>query len=106
MLERDIEAYLVKRVEALGGEIRKVQWVGRKGAPDRVVMIAPGIVVHPGPDFGWTVWVELKAPGGLAKFPSDARERAQFREHERMRRCGQHVVVIDSYAGVDALLGK
>lgn len=39
MNERDIEAHLVKRVKALGGEVRKVQWVGRRGAPDRIVML-------------------------------------------------------------------
>jgi hypothetical protein len=40
MRERDIEAHLVKRVKAMGGEVRKVQWIGRRGAPDRLVMIA------------------------------------------------------------------
>lgn len=36
--ESDIEGYLVKRVRAMGGEVRKVNWIGRKSAPDRVVM--------------------------------------------------------------------
>ena len=53
MRERDIEAYLAKRVKAMGGEIRKAQWIGRVGAPDRRVMLP-----HRAP-----VWVELKAPG-------------------------------------------
>lgn len=97
MRERDIEAYLVKRVKALGGEVRKVKWIGRSKAPDRVVML-PG---------GWgrlsTVWVELKTPGGLAAFPKNAHEEAQQREHERMRDAGQTVVVLDSKEGIDAL---
>ena len=38
--ERDIERHLVRVVESLGGETRKVQWVGRTGAPDRFVMLA------------------------------------------------------------------
>jgi hypothetical protein len=60
--ERDIEAYLVKRVKAMGGEVRKVKWIGRNFAPDRLVVLPdPG----PGPGSGvfnnsW--WVELKAP--------------------------------------------
>lgn len=106
MLERDVEAYLVKRVKELGGEVRKVQWVGRSKAPDRVVMLPPQEYISK--NFRWrkhrTYWVELKKPGGLATFPKNAHERGQLREHERMRACGQRVVVIDSIEGVDALL--
>jgi len=102
MRERDIEQYLVRRVKELGGEVRKVQWVGRSGAPDRLVML-PGISAYHG-DAGRTFWVELKRPGLAATFPSDTHERAQHREHERMRKMGQRVVVIDSIEGVDGLL--
>lgn len=97
MRESDIENYLVERVKALGGEVRKVKWIGRRGAPDRLVMLPPGIVVYPGPEFGYTIWVELKAPGEKAK-------PHQTREHERMHRMGQRVEVIDSIEGVDALI--
>ncbi len=90
MKERDVEAHLVKRVRELGGECRKVQWIGRVGAPDRLVML-------PDRYYDTTIWVELKAPGEKAR-PS------QVREHERMRAMGQHVVVIDSIDGVEALL--
>jgi hypothetical protein len=93
--ESDIEDYLVKRVHAMGGEMRKVKWTGRKSAPDRVVMRC---CKNP------TVWVELKRPGGKVAFPKNAHEEAQAREHDRMRRAGQYVVVIDSFEGVDALL--
>jgi hypothetical protein len=86
MRERDIEQYLVQRVKAMGGEVRKVRWVGRRGAPDRLVML---------PDL--TVWVELKAPG---KTP----EPHQVREHDRMRAMGQRIAVIDSLNAVEALL--
>ena len=104
MRESSIEDYLVRRVRELGGEVRKVQWIGRKGAPDRLVMLPPGIVVYPGPEFGYTIWVELKAEGLAALFPHTPHERQQHREHERMRAMGQLVVVIDSYAGVEELL--
>lgn len=87
MREADIERYLVKRVKALGGEVRKVRWVGRRGAPDRFLML-PG---HVG------LWVELKAPGKKPRVN-------QLREHERMRAMGQRVVVIDSLKGVDEVL--
>lgn len=95
MRESDIEDYLVKRVKAMGGEVRKVQWIGRIGAPDRLVMLPlTKIGRH------WcapTVWVELKAPGAKPR-PS------QLREHERMRAMGQRVEVIDSLEGVEAML--
>jgi hypothetical protein len=124
MRERDIEAYLVKRVQAMGGEVRKVQFIGRRGAPDRLVMLpgfrlklrAQGCDATPGspravewltamqrevaaamPGSGRAVWVELKAPGQVAA-------PHQAREHERMRAMGQRVVVIDSLQGVEELL--
>lgn len=114
MRERDIEKYLVKRVKELGGEVRKVKWVGRDSAPDRVVMLpnqvasftnkkdpTDRLILTTGRA---TLWVELKAPGGKATFPKNAHERKQHREHERMRRMGQRVEVIDSFEGVDELL--
>jgi len=86
MRESDIEHYLIDQVKVKGGEVRKVKWVGRNGAPDRIVML---------PDR--TVWVELKAPGEKCK-------PHQIREHERMRRMDQRVVVVDSFEGVDEVL--
>lgn len=101
MRESKIEAYLVKRVKARGGEVRKVSWPGRRGAPDRLVMMPLQTVWHP--QFAdevipaRTIWVELKATGVAA-------EDYQLREHERMRAMGQHVEVIDSLGRVDWLL--
>lgn len=109
MREREIEAYLVKRVQAMGGEVRKVQFIGRRGAPDRLVMLPAVVIDVDGkPVIGFsdrgvstrqarTFWVELKAPGKVG-------EPHQLREHERMRAMGQRVFVIDSLAGVDGLL--
>lgn len=96
MRERDIEQYLVERVKALGGEVRKVQWVGRRGAPDRLVMLSFRTYIGD-PEESNTIWVELKAPGEKVK-------PHQKREHERMRAMGQRVVVIDSIEGVDEVL--
>lgn len=112
--ESDIEKYLVKQVKAAGGEVRKVQWIGRSGAPDRLVMLDPWPAAvrladrFKIPDLEalalvqqivgqCIVWPELKAPGKKA-------EPHQLREHERMRKMGQRVVVIDSYEGVDEVL--
>ena len=87
MRERDIERHLVRRVKELGGEVRKVSWPGRRGAPDRLVLLPPR----------WAYWVELKAPG-------EEPEPHQVREHERMRRMGQRVEVIDSIEAIEELL--
>jgi len=94
--ERDIEAYLVQRVKSMGGEVRKVQWIGRRGAPDRLVMMPPCVTIN-GVGMNNSSWVELKAPGKVA-------EPHQLREHKRMQAMGQRVEVIDSLAGVEALL--
>lgn len=88
MLEREIEAHLVKRVKELGGEVRKMAYINRPGAPDRYVML---------PTRTRGFWVELKATGKTA-------EPHQVREHNRMRRLGEIVEVIDSIEGVEALL--
>jgi len=86
--EKTIESYLVGKVKALGGEVRKVQFPGHRGAPDRFVMTPYG-----------TAWVELKAPGKKA-------EAHQAREHEAMRAMHQFVVVVDSLIGVDDLIRR
>jgi hypothetical protein len=113
MKERDIENHLVDRAVQLGGEVRKVKWIGRRGAPDRLVMLPAvnvGVRTHMGTTRmhevrpAHTLWVELKAPGKKATFPADAHERQQDREHKRMRAMGQRVEVIDSIIGVEELL--
>ena len=58
MRERDIRKALKARVEAYGGQIRAVSWIGRRHAPD-VLVLLPGaehVVANP--------FVETKAPGG------------------------------------------
>ena len=100
MRERDIERYLVKRVNDLGGEVRKVKWVGRAHAPDRVVMMPERRDANDRDEsnlMAQTIRVELKAPGEKPR-------PGQLREHERMRRMGQRVVVVDSIEGVKELL--
>jgi hypothetical protein len=110
MRERDIEHYLVKRVKAMGGEVRKVKWIGRAAAPDRLVMLPVSCSAH---DFGHPdrcdraprhFYAEIKPPGGLATFPKNAHERRQLREHDRMRSFGVSVCVIDSLKLVDEVL--
>lgn len=96
MRESQVEDHLVKRVRELGGEVRKVKWIGRHGAPDRLVML-PALMRGHSVLSAETIWVELKASGEKAK-------PHQVREHERMRAMGQRVVVIDTIEGVEELL--
>ena len=102
MRESKIEAYLVAKVKALGGEVRKVSWIGRRGAPDRMVML-PKRTLTQALDCAWcnpagvSIFVELKATGKTA-------EPHQLREHTRMRTMGQRVEVVDSFQRVDEVL--
>lgn len=86
MRESKIEKALTEGAERLGAVVRKLKWIGRDGAPDRVVMFS-----------GWTVWVELKRPGEVPR-------PIQENEHRLMRRAGQDVRVIDTLDGVDEFL--
>ena len=85
MLERTIEAALVRRVKALGGTCEKFTSPGRRSVPDRVVTLPEGRII----------FVELKAPG---KKPTELQER----DHQRRRDLGCDVRVIDSMGAVDA----
>lgn len=79
MKESRIETALVRGVKRgfPGAEVRKLVWLGRRHAPDRVVFWPDGKI-----DF-----IELKAPG---KKP----HAGQRREHERLRKLGHRVWVI------------
>lgn len=77
--ESSIERHLVAQVKAAGGTAYKFTSPGRRGVPDRLVLL-PG---------GRAVFVECKAPGEQPR--SD-----QVREHNRLRAMGFEVVVLDS----------
>jgi hypothetical protein len=79
MRESAIEEPVVVRAERAGYFCRKVSWVGRRSAPDRLFCR---------PDRG-VVFIEFKAPG-------EKPTRLQLREHERMRAAGMEVHVCDN----------
>jgi hypothetical protein len=100
--ERDIEARLAERLKTIGGEVRKVKWIGRDFAPDRVMMMPPPAMgTWAWPDT--TIWVEVKNPETIKTFPATPRERAQYREHQRMRAVGQRVEVVGTYEQIEEL---
>lgn len=68
-LERNIEKYFIKQIKALGGEHRKLSWVNRAHAPDRVVF------------YKGNHYIEMKRPGkGLR--PGQEREHARMEKHQ------------------------
>ncbi len=85
--EAAIEKPCVKRAKANGWFVRKLKWVGRRGAMDRVFI--KGIR---------TVWVEFKDPDGVLA-------ELQKREIARMRKAGAEVHVIDTIEAFCMVLG-
>lgn len=99
MRESKVEKHLVARVTALGGETRKVQWVGRSHAPDRLVLFDVQTFDKPILRIGFgSCFVETKAPG------EEARD-GQLREHERLRKAGFVVLVLDTIEKIDEVFG-
>jgi len=86
--EAKVEDYLIKRVKELGGRERKLRWVGRDGAPDRIVWFKfPAVGV-----------VEVKREiGGVVR-------ACQEREMARMREDGWPVFLVSNFSEVDAAL--
>jgi len=76
---------LISKLQRIGVSTRKVKWIGRDGAPDRLILTQGGI------------WAELKALGQKPR-PS------QVREHNEMREAGFRVLVIDSIEQIDNLV--
>lgn len=82
--ERDIEKYLVKRVKEIGGEIRKVKWIGRKSAPDRIIF------------YYGVYFVELKRPGEYLN-PSQQREYIRLTQLKADVRCITTIQEVDDF---------
>jgi len=85
MLEKTIEAALVKRVKSLGGLCEKFVSPGRRSVPDRLVSLPEGVII----------FVELKAPGKHTT-------PLQQLDHERRRALGCDVRVINTLEDANA----
>lgn len=83
MRESHLEEHLIQCAKVRGGEVRKAKWIGRRGAPDRLVLL-------PGRHF----FVELKRPGKYAT-------PQQAREHHRLRAAGFEVYVFNEMADIN-----
>lgn len=89
MMEKDVEAYLRRRVNAAGGVAYKWVSPGNNGVPDRLVCL-PG---------GRIYLVETKAPG---KSPRPS----QVNQHRRLQALGVPIWVLDSKDAVDQFMGE
>ena len=96
MRESAIRKALKARVEAYGGEIRAVSWLGRRNAPDVLCLFPAGCKATPRWP-GTHAFVETKRPDRDATEP-------QAREHGRMRKAGCVVMVITTIEELDAWL--
>ena len=85
MTEKEIEAYFVKRVKALGGYSYKFRSVTQRGVADRIACLPNG----------QTWFVELKKPGGRLS-------PLQEVFAEQMATARQHYAVPWSKEGVDS----
>jgi len=84
------EEYLKKRVKETRGDTRKVKWVGRRGAPDRLCAW---------PTLGTHAFVEVKEadqPWGL--------QDHQLREHNFMKGSGMNTVVLSTKEEIDIFI--
>lgn len=85
-IERQIEAAVTAEAIKQGWFVRKLSWVGRRAAPDRLMARN-----------GRCLFVEFKAPG--EKLRPD-----QVLEHMKMKKAGMLVFVVDDIArGYDLL---
>lgn len=84
--EEYVEGYLRDRVKVAGGTCPKWVSPGKRGVPDRIVILD-----------GHVVFVETKARGGT---PSPL----QLVRHRELRAAGADVRVIDTRAQVDDLI--
>lgn len=86
MREAAVERYLCRRIASYKWRCLKVQVVGRRGFPDRLIT-GSGV---------YKLLVELKTKGGRLS-------KSQLLEHARLRREGWTVLVIWTKTQVDEL---
>ena len=78
--EANLETFICGEIKTRKGRTRKVKWIGRRGAPDRLVWL---------PGWKWPELWELKAPGKPL-------QEHQKREHRKLKKMGIVCRKIDS----------
>ena len=87
-MERSLEGQAVRHAENHGWLCRKLQWIGRRGAPDRFCA-----------KDGRVVLIEFKDP------ENGEVSGNQVREHAALRKAGVETHVVDSLIEFCAILG-
>ncbi len=88
MRESQIEDYFIEQWEAIGGETRKLRWIGRRDAPDRFAAM-----------LGWNGLIEFKRPGKKPR-------ATQQDEIEKLRAAGVNIEVLDTFDRVNIFIAK
>ncbi len=78
--------YIKRRIHSIGGEVRKCNWSGVRGAPDLFILL---------PNFH--AFCEVKAPG-------KAPQPHQLREIDRLINAGCRVFIVSNRADVDWMI--
>lgn len=78
---------MTSQLSKIGISTRKVKWIGRDGAPDRLILANGGI------------WVELKAPGKTPR----ANQKIEL---EALAKAGMTAYCIDSIQQIDELIER
>lgn len=86
MLEKTLERLLVAHIRALGGKAYKFTSPNNKAVPDRLVLLPNGRAL----------FVELKAPDKKAT-------KLQEAEHNKIKKLGFTVLVIDNKEAIYAI---
>lgn len=87
MIESTIEAWVCEKAEEAGWLVRKVKWIGRSSAADRLFA-----------KNGRVLFIEFKRPDNV---PTPTQER----ELQRLRDAGVEVHVVDNPLGALRVLG-
>jgi hypothetical protein len=108
--EGKVRDHLKKKVEALGGEVRAMKWLGRNGAPD-VLALLPELQARRMYRTHWKVEAEVHYLGPWmhplieTKAKNGVPGPHQLREHERLRRAGFVVLVLSTLEQIDEVFG-
>lgn len=86
--ESKIETYLIKRVKEHGGAVRKLKYIGRNYAPDRLVLL------------NGAHFVELKRTDGGVLSDGQRREALLFKKH------ASRIWSIKTYEEVNAFINE
>lgn len=131
MRESKVEKHLVARAEEHGALVRKLAYIGRRGAPDRMVVwgeryrtirvemppeaLKPGALIS---REALDTYVSLAAHPPVSgphkteidfvelKAPGQKPDPHQEREHARLRALGCNVFVLDNIEAVDAYIAR